>query len=95
MSQVTLTFEVDEELQAEIAKLATASNRTAAQLLRDAAEDYVRRQREAVDYDTWLDREIEEGLREADDPNAEWIPQEEAMAGIRAKLEARVKAGGR
>ncbi|HXE06926.1 MAG TPA: hypothetical protein VN612_03440 [Acidobacteriaceae bacterium] len=31
----------------------------------------------ALAYDAWFRSEVEEALREADDPNTVWIPQEE------------------
>jgi antitoxin component of RelBE/YafQ-DinJ toxin-antitoxin module len=39
-------------------------------------------------YDAWFRAEVEEALREADDPNTVWIPHEEVM---RRSAERRVK----
>jgi hypothetical protein len=43
--------------------------------------------------DSWFREEIEHALREADDPNAEWISNEDAKAAWaiqRAELSARI-----
>jgi addiction module RelB/DinJ family antitoxin len=45
-------------------------------------------------YDDWFISEVEEGLREADDPNTVWIPHEEVMrrsAERRAKWQAEIE----
>ncbi|HZL26692.1 MAG TPA: hypothetical protein VFC39_09190 [Acidobacteriaceae bacterium] len=39
------------------------------------------------DYDTWFRKEVEEGLREADDPNTVWFTQEEVMNSTAERLE--------
>ena len=47
-------------------------------------------------YDNWFISEVEEGLREADDPNTVWIPHEEAsrrMVQFRAECEERASKG--
>ncbi|NEJ12385.1 hypothetical protein GR211_05535 [Rhizobium leguminosarum] len=54
----------------------------------------LRRTHEAAEYDTWLREQVEEAIREADDPNTVWIPHEvveEEMARQRAELLARLK----
>lgn len=45
-------------------------------------------------YDDWFRAEVEEALREADDPNTVWIPHEEVMrrtAERRAKWQAEIQ----
>ncbi|MGO8390465.1 hypothetical protein ACC760_06870 [Rhizobium ruizarguesonis] len=54
----------------------------------------LRRTHDAAEYDTWLREQVEEAIREADDPNTVWIPHEvveEEMARQRAELLARLK----
>lgn len=53
----------------------------------------------AAEHDAWFRAEVEKGLREADDPNAEWISNEdvermmaEHRAGWAAAATARRKA---
>ncbi|KPH06961.1 hypothetical protein CO657_31845 (plasmid) [Rhizobium acidisoli] len=53
----------------------------------------LRRTHEAAEYDKWFREQVEEAIREADDPNAVWIPHEvveEEMARERAELLARL-----
>lgn len=82
MSKVTLTFEVDEDVRAILADAAKVTGRDVAQLLRDLAEDYAHHQQVLIDEPDWLVREIDEGLREADAPNAVWISHEDAKADM-------------
>jgi hypothetical protein len=93
MSQVTLSFQVDENVRAILADAAKVTGRDVDQLLRDLAEDYARQQQVLIDEPDWLIREMEEGIREADDPNTVWVPHEEAMEEMRrelAELDARI-----
>lgn len=58
----------------------------------------LRRTHEAAEYDKWFREQVEEAIREADDPNAVWIPHEvveEEMARERAELLARLKGGAK
>jgi hypothetical protein len=50
---------------------------------------------EAAAYDTWFRMQIEEGIKEADDPNTKWVSNEEAQQHFAAKrraLEKRLEA---
>ncbi|MDO3431750.1 hypothetical protein QWJ46_03540 [Rhizobium sp. CBN3] len=54
----------------------------------------LRRTHEAAEYDKWFREQVEEAIREADDPNTVWIPHDvvkEEMARERAELVARLK----
>jgi predicted transcriptional regulator len=77
MSEATFTFRVDDELKAAFAQAAKAQDRTGAQLLRDFMRDVVSKQAGAVEHDVWFRKEVEQGLREADDPTVRRIPNEE------------------
>jgi hypothetical protein len=58
----------------------------------------LRRTHEAAEYDKWFREQVEEAIREADDPNTVWIPHEvveEEMARQRAELLARLKGGAK
>lgn len=53
----------------------------------------LRRAHEAAAHDRWFREQVEEALREADDPNTEWIPHDvvkQDMARQRAELLARI-----
>jgi predicted transcriptional regulator len=66
MGEATFTFRVDDSLKHEFATAAKASDRTAAQLLRDFMREFVQQQREAAEHDTWFRRQVQAGLDSAD-----------------------------
>lgn len=54
----------------------------------------LRRAHEAAEHDKWFREQVEIGIREADDPNAKWIPHEEVerrWEKRRAELLARIE----
>lgn len=54
----------------------------------------LRRAHEAAAHDRWFREQVEEALREADDPKTEWIPHDvvkQDMARQRAELLVRIK----
>ena len=56
----------------------------------------MRRAHEAAGHDKWFREQVEEAIKEADDPNTEWVPHEvvkQDMARQRAELLARIKGG--
>lgn len=58
----------------------------------------LRRTHEAATYERWFLERVEEAIRQADDPNAVWIPHEvikEEMAHERAELLALLKNEGK
>lgn len=58
----------------------------------------LRRAHEAAEYDRWFIEQVDEAIREADDPNTVWIPHEvveEEMARERAELLALLKNEGK
>ena len=92
MPETTFTFRVDEALKSAFTDAAKAHDRSGSQLLRDFMREYV----EKAEYDAWFRAEVEEALRESDDPNAEWVPNEQAEAEWqvrKAGLLARAEAG--
>jgi predicted transcriptional regulator len=76
MPETTFTFRVDEALKSAFTDAARAHDRPGSQLLRDFMREYVER----AEYDAWFRAEVEEGLREARDPNAEWFSHEQVKA---------------
>ena len=87
MADTNFTFRVDEDLKAEFTRAARANDRPASILLRDFMRDYVNRNREKSEHDTWFRSEVEQGLREADDPATKWIPHEQVVAETRALID--------
>jgi predicted transcriptional regulator len=75
MAETTFTFRVDGELKKAFTNAAHANDRPGAQLLRDFMRDYVER----TEHDAWFRAEVEQSLREAEDPNVEWVPHEEVL----------------
>ncbi|NEJ72737.1 hypothetical protein GR197_19710 [Rhizobium phaseoli] len=56
----------------------------------------LRRTHEAAEYDKWFREQVEEAIREADDPNAIWISAQDAegrMDKLRAELLAQLESG--
>jgi acyl-homoserine lactone acylase PvdQ len=94
MADSTFTFRVDEELKSAFADAARAEDRTAAQLLRVLMREAVERSQAKREYDAWFDAEIDAAMREADDPNTEWVSNDEAKkdwAETRAALVRRLE----
>ena len=53
---------------------------------------------EAAAYDKWFHQQVEEGIKEADDPNTVWVPHSDVkkdMATQRKELKARIAAGAK
>lgn len=96
-------------MRSAFAAVASAQDRTAAQLLRVLMRDAVRRWEESEEYGTWFREQVEAAVREADDPGVDRVSHEQARSSWRqqrAELERRaaprdgrvveaVTAGGR
>jgi predicted transcriptional regulator len=90
------TMKIEPELRDAFMAEAAASHRPASQIVREAMRDFIDKQKKQREYDAWFIAEVEEGLREADDPNKVWITQEEVEANMerqRQSFLARIKAG--
>ena len=83
MPETTFTFRVDADLKAAFAETAKAEDRTAAQLLRVLMRSAVLRQQDAREHDAWFRGEVEQGVREADDPKVRRIPHEDVRSDWR------------
>ena len=94
MSETTFTFRVEEDLKAKFSNAAKANDRTGAQLLRDFMRDFVQRQQEAAEHDTWFRRQVQIGLDSADAGHLVPGDQVEAeFAARRAKTRRRLETG--
>jgi len=89
------TLKLEAELRDEFMAEAEAAHRPASQLVRELMRDFIERQRAAREHDTWFRSEIEQGLREADDPAVKRIPHEEVMRKMKTRLEARIDKAGK
>lgn len=91
MAQATFTFRVDDELKSAFAETAKAQDRTTAQLLRVLMRDAVGRRQEAREYDAWFRGEVEQGMREADDPAVRRVPHQDVRSNWRRQRAELVK----
>ena len=91
LAQSTFTFRVDDDLKTAFADAAKAQDRTAAQLLRVLMREAVQRQQEGREHDAWFRAEVEQGLREADDPAVRRIPHETVRSNWRRQRAELVK----
>ena len=81
MPDTTFTFRVDQELKNAFTEAARANDRPGSQLLRDFMRDYIER----AEHDAWFRAEVEQSLKEADDPNVELVPHEEVVGKRQAR----------
>jgi predicted transcriptional regulator len=77
------TLKLEPELRDAFMAEAAAADRPASQLVREFMRDFVRRQREAREHDAWFRREVEQAMREADDPAVRRIPHEDVASDWR------------
>jgi predicted transcriptional regulator len=91
MTESTFTFRVDEDLKSAFADLAKSEDRSAAQLLRGMMRDAIARKRQAEEHDAWFREQVEQAIREADDPNTVWIPHEEVVRGLEERQRELIK----
>jgi predicted transcriptional regulator len=87
MPETTFTFRVDQELKKAFTDAARANDRPGSQLLRDFMRNYVER----AEHDAWFREEVEQSLREADDPNVELIPHHEVVRKWKARRAELIK----
>jgi predicted transcriptional regulator len=71
------SMKLESELRKEFMAEAAAIDRPASQLVREFMRDFVKRQRQARQHDAWFRAEVEQGMREADDPGTRRISQED------------------
>ena len=81
--EAMFTLTLDAELRDQFVAEAEATDRPASQVVREFMHEFVSRQREARGHDAWFRGEVEQGLREADDPGVRRIPHEEVALGWR------------
>jgi hypothetical protein len=95
--EAVFTVKIETELRDAFMAEAQATHRPASQIVRELMRDFVERQREAREHDAWFRAEVEEAMREADDPNAKRILHEvveEEWCKWRAALAKRLDAEG-
>lgn len=94
--EAMFTLKLEAELRDQFMAEAEATHRPASQLVREFMREFVTRQRQAREHDAWFRAEVEQGLREADDPEAKRISHEEvASSWRRRRAELAKRAGDR
>jgi len=94
MKEAVFSLKLEPELRADFMAEAEAADRPASQVVREFMRDYVRQQRAARAHDAWFRAEVERGLVELADPNAELVPNEQVEAEWRERRAEMVKRAG-
>ena len=68
------TLELDADLRDRFMAEAEALDRPAAQIMRELMSEFLSRRAETREHDAWFQTEVENGVREADDPAIQRIP---------------------
>jgi predicted transcriptional regulator len=95
--QAAFTVEPEPDLRDALIAEAEVIDRPPSHVVRDLIDDFVRQQSDAREHDAWFRAEVEQGLREADDPTVKRIPNEEVEASWerkRAELIRRIGGQG-
>ena len=66
------TMKIEPELRDKFMEEVERLDRPASQVVREMMREFVHKQEEEREYDKWFRAEVEEGLRELDDPKL-WI----------------------
>ena len=81
--QAAFTVELEADLRHAGTRRGRGDRPAAARVVRDLIDDFVHQQRDAREHDAWFRAEVEQGLREADDPTVKRIANEEIRASWR------------
>ncbi|HZU88519.1 MAG TPA: antitoxin of toxin-antitoxin stability system [Stellaceae bacterium] len=81
--EAMFTLKLEAELRDQFMAAAEAVHRPASQLVREFMRDFVKQQQEAREHDAWFRAEVEQGMREADDPAVTRIPHEKVALNWR------------
>lgn len=92
--EAMFTLKLESELRDQFMAEAAAAHRPASQILREFMRDFVARQREARAHDAWFRAEVEQAMREADDPTVTRIPHAEIAASWRRQRAELLRRAG-
>ncbi|HEX5328516.1 MAG TPA: antitoxin of toxin-antitoxin stability system [Acetobacteraceae bacterium] len=92
--EAIFTLKLEPELRDQFLAEAEATHRPASQLVREFMRDFVKQQRAAREHDVWFRAEVEQALREADDPKAKRIPDERVASNWRRQRAELVRRAG-
>jgi hypothetical protein len=95
LTDAELSEHLDPELKSAFIAEAAAMERPAAGILRELVQDFVTKQREAHEHDDCFRAEMEQALRESEEPGAALIANEEIEAEWQVERAALLQRGGR
>jgi hypothetical protein len=93
--EIIFSMMIEPELRDQFLAEVEAADRPAAQVLREFMQDFIRRQREIREHDAWFRSEVEQALRELDDPDVELIDNEEIAASWQQQRAALIRRAGK
>lgn len=93
--EAVFTLKLEPELRDQFMAAAEATHRPASQLVREFMRDFIRRQDEAREHDAWFRAQVEQAMREADDPAIERLPHENVGTAWRRQRAELVRRAGR
>ena len=91
LKESVFSMKLESELRNQFMAEAAAIDRPASQLVREFMRDFVQRQRQAREHDAWFRAEVEQSMREADNPETRRISQEAARSSWRRQRAELVK----
>ncbi len=91
IKETMFTLKLEAELREQFMAEAEATHRPASQLVREFMRDFVKSQRAAREHDSWFRAEVEQGLRDASDPNVRRIPHADIARNWRRQRAALAK----
>lgn len=92
--EAMFTLKLESELRDRFMAEAEAVDRPASQLVREFMRDFVERRQAAREHDAWFRAEVEQGMREADDPGVKRLPHDEVASGWRRQRAELAKRAG-
>ena len=94
--QSVFSLKLEPELRDQFMAEAAAVDRPASQLVREFMRDFVQRQRQAREHDAWFRAEVEQAMREADDPSTRRVSEEDVRTSWRRqRAELAKRAAGK
>ena len=84
--EAVFTMKLEHELRDEFMAAAEESHRPASQIVRDFMRDFIQRQRQARDHDSWFRSKVQASI----DDKSPTISHEVVMTEMKARLSARI-----
>ena len=93
--EAMFTLKLEPDLRDNFMAEAEAAHRPASQLVREFMRNFVQQQRQAREHDAWLRGEIQQGVREADDPAVQRISHDDVTENWRRQRADLMSRAGR